>query len=373
MSIHLLFIAHDLGEGGAERVLNNLDYSRYQVDLLIETDQGAVYLDKLPKSVRVFYTKDFFREINKYEFMCKLLYKMHCSPLFLFISRFFIRLSTFNKLGKYEGVISFLEGSSVVFHSFWLTNKNAFHISWVHCDPLADGYNYCFPAFYKMYYCRMDHIVTVIEGAKRSFIKVYDIPEDKIKVIYNPVDKENIIKESDTFCVEKRKLTIGFVGRLYKRADRLIRVARLFKDVGYDLEFWFLGDAGNMKELCRELKVEDCCVFYGFRKNPYPYMKALDIYISTSDSEACSMTISEACCLGRPVVSTRTIGSSELLDNGKYGVLTDFDDQSVFLALKSLIDDPDLRHYYEKKALERSENFNLSQPLNEITQLFEKY
>ena len=40
--LHLLFIAHDLGEGGAERVLtnllNNLDYARYRVDLLAETD-----------------------------------------------------------------------------------------------------------------------------------------------------------------------------------------------------------------------------------------------------------------------------------------------------------------------------------------------
>lgn len=209
-------------------------------------------------------------------------------------------------------------------------------------------------------------------SSKKTFLKVYDIPQDKVKVIYNPIDKESIIEESSAFSVEKRKFTIGFVGRLYKRADRLIRVARLFKDAGYNLEFWFLGEDENLVELSYELGVEDCCVFYGFQKNPYPFMKAMDIYISTSDAEAYSLTVAEACCLGRPVVSTRTVGPSELLDNGLYGILTDFDDQSIFLALKSLVDDPELRRYYEKQALERSRLFDLSHPMNQIMGLFEE-
>lgn len=367
--LHLLFIAHDLGEGGAERVLinllNNLDYSRYRVDLLVETDQGAVYLEKLPKSVHVFYAKTFFRSIDIY----KLFYKFNCSLFSLFVRFLFIKQSGFKMLKKYDGVISFLENNPVLFHSFYQMNKKAFHISWVHCDPLDREY---FLLCYGIIYHRMDYIACVTEATKKAFVKVYDIPEEKVKAIYNPIDKKNILEEANAFNVEKRKFTIGFVGRLHKRADRLIRVARLFKDAGYDLEFWFLGDATNMVELSRELAVEDCCVFYGFQKNPYPYMKAMDVYISTSDAEACSTTIIEAFCLGRPVVSTRTIGPSELLDNGLYGILTDFDDQAIFLALKSLVDDPELRRYYEKQALERSRLFDLSHPMNQIMGLFEE-
>lgn len=371
--LHLLFIAHDLGEGGAERVLtnllNNLDYARYKVDLLVETDQGAVCLEKLPESVHVFYVKDFFRPVNMYRKICKLLYKLHCSFFCWFVRFLFIKRSGFNILKKHDGVISFLENHPVLFHSFYQMNKDAFHISWVHCDPLSRGY---FPLCYGIFYRQMDYTICVTEATKKAFMKVYDIPEKKVKAIYNPVDKKNILEEANAFSVEKRKFTIGFVGRLYKRADRLIRVARLFKDAGYDLEFWFLGDAGNMMELPRELSVEECCVFYGFRENPYPYIKAMDIYISTSDAEACSSTIIEAFCLGRPVVSTRTVGPSELLDNGCYGILTDFDDQSIFHALKSLVDDPELRHYYEKQALERSRLFDLSHPMNQIMGLFEE-
>ncbi len=373
--IHLLFIMDSLGKGGAERtltnLLNNLDYSRYKVDLFLNTAENAVYLEKLPEAVYVFYVNDIFRMAKQYRRMCKVSYKIHCYPLFWFLRRLFIKYHYFNKLKEYDGVISFLENIPVFFHSFWQVNEVAFHVSWVHCDPLSE-HIIAFPQLHEKFYRRMDRIICVTEAAKKTFLKVYDIPQDKVKVIYNPIDKESIIEESSAFSVEKRKFTIGFVGRLYKRADRLIRVARLFKDAGYDLEFWFLGEDENFVELSYELGVEDCCVFYGFQKNPYPFMKAMDIYISTSDAEAYSLTVAEACCLGRPVVSTRTVGPSELLDNGLYGILTDFDDQSIFLALKSLVDDPELRHYYEKQALERSKLFDLSHPMNQIMGLFEE-
>lgn len=373
--LRLLFIMDSMGKGGAERVLanllNNLDYSRYEVNLLLNNAGEAVYLEKVPEAIHVFYVRDISRLAKLYRIMCKVSYKIHCYPLLLFIRRLFMKYPGFNKLGKYDGVISFLENIPVFLHSFWLMNEDTFHVSWIHCDPLS-GYRFAFPLLHERFYSRMDRIISVTEATKKSFLKVYDIPQEKVNVIYNPIDKENIIADSNAFSVEKRKFTIGFVGRLYKRADRLIRVARLFKDVGYDLEFWFLGDAGVLTELCRELAVEDCCIFYGFRENPYPYMKAMDIYISTSDAEACSTTIIEAFCLGCPVVSTRTVGPSELLDNGCYGILTDFDDQSIFHALKSLVDDPELRHYYEKQALERSRLFDLSHPMNQIMGLFEE-
>lgn len=372
---HLLFITHDLGQGGAERVLcnllNNLDFSRYKVDLLVETGRNAVYWEKLPKMVSVIYVRDIFRMAKIYRKLCVLSYKKHCYPLFLFIRSFFIKYSRFNELGRYDGVISFLEGSPVFFHSFWLENNDAFHISWIHCDPMS-SYSFAFPSLYELFYRRMDNIICVTEASKRSFLKIYDIPQDRLNVIYNPIDKENIIKDSSAFNVNKKKFTIGFVGRLFKRSDRLIRAARLFKDAGYDLEFWFLGDSGDTIQLPRELDVEDCCIFWGFQKNPYPYMKAMDIYISTSDAEACSMTIIEACCLGCAVVSTRTRGSLELLDDGKYGILTDFDDRSIFLALKSLVDNPSLLQYYQKQALDRSQTFDLGQPMSKITEIIEK-
>lgn len=373
--LRLLFIMDSMGKGGAEKILanllSNLDYSRYEVDLLLNTAKGEVYLEKLPEAVHVFYVKDIFRLAKLYRIMCKVSYRIHCYPLLFFLRRLFIKYPSFNKRGKYDGVISFLENIPVFLHSFWQNNEETFHVSWIHCDPLS-GYKFAFPQLHEKFYRRMDRIITVTEAAKKSFLNVYDIRQEKVNVIYNPIDKESIIVDSNAFSAEKRKFTIGFVGRLYKRADCLVRVARLFKDAGYDLEFWFLGDAGILTDLCRELVVEDCCVFYGFRKNPYPYMKTMDIYISTSDAEAYSLTVAEACCLGRPVVSTRTIGPSELLDNGRYGILTDFDDQSIFLALKSLIDDPELRHYYEKQALERSRLFDLSHPMNQIMGLFEE-
>ena len=54
----ILFIIQDLGGGGAEKVLinilNNIDYTAYQVDLLLLYENG-VYIDKVNKNVNLRY------------------------------------------------------------------------------------------------------------------------------------------------------------------------------------------------------------------------------------------------------------------------------------------------------------------------------
>ena len=51
------------------------------------------------------------------------------------------------------------------------------------------------------------------------------------------------------------------------------------------------------------------------------------------------MVLCEAFCLGLPIVSTKTTGPVELIDNDKYGLLTEHDDESIYQAVKKMIDD----------------------------------
>lgn len=177
-------------------------------------------------------------------------------------------------------------------------------------------------------YCQMDRIICVSNDAKKSFQSLFGISDERLKVIYNPINVSEIRHMSEAFEVKKEKFTIGYVGRLDKRADRLIRIARMFVESGYDIDFWFLGNGGyktEMELLSREYQVERYCKFWGYQDNPYPYMKMQDIYVSVSDVEGFSLTACESLCLGCAVVSTRTCGPTELLDNNKYGILVCFE------------------------------------------------
>jgi glycosyltransferase involved in cell wall biosynthesis len=63
------------------------------------------------------------------------------------------------------------------------------------------------------------------------------------KVIYNPIDRMKIVKQSVEFNVVKNKFVVLGIGRLaeQKRFDRFIDVAKILSGKDLDMEFWILG------------------------------------------------------------------------------------------------------------------------------------
>ena len=55
------------------------------------------------------------------------------------------------------------------------------------------------------------------------------------------------------------------------------------------------------------------------------------------------MVLLEAMILGKPIVSTNTVGGRTILENGKKGVLTDFSAESLADGILSLINAPEKR------------------------------
>lgn len=74
----------------------------------------------------------------------------------------------------------------------------------------------------------------------------------------------------------------------------------------------------------------------------------------------------ETFCLGLPVVSTKTTGPIELIDNNRYGILVDHDNESIYQGVKQMIDDEQLRLHYHKMSLERAKMFDIKETMNRI-------
>lgn len=54
------------------------------------------------------------------------------------------------------------------------------------------------------------------------------------------------------------------------------------------MDFWILGTGyleAELRRLARDLSVEDMVHFLGFKSNPYPYIAASDLFLSTSMTE----------------------------------------------------------------------------------------
>lgn len=372
--IKVLFFLESLGGGGAEKVLVNLikglDKSKYNITVKVMSDVG-VYNDEIAEIIKCKsiisgknYGKNIFHNIF-YKIKYKLIYLLPKKIIYKIIAR-----------EKYDVEVAFIEGFSTAVISE-SKNKLSKKIAWIHVDPIernyADGYFKNLEE-HSQCYKKFDKIVCVSKSVERSAIKKYGITLNNIMTQYNPIDEDDIKKRANEKINILDSSAIKFItiGRLVEQKgyDRLIRVIKRLKEE-YDgvFQLLILGDGEKKKQLgeyIKENKLTNIVKLQGFVKNPYPYLKNSDLFICSSRAEGYSLVIAESLILNVPVISTKCSGPNELLDFGKYGMLVENDEDSLYLGLKNIIDDRNKLKELKKKSQKRSEIFNYKKTIERI-------
>lgn len=344
--VTILFCIDTLTGGGAEKlliqILKRFNYDVFLVDLYVMNNYG-VYFDDIPPQVNWFTRENENRQLSK----------------------------------RYDIEIAFLEGTPTKYIA--QRNTLALKIAWVHTDFVALHWT-------KVYYendaeeigcySRMHKIVFVSNNALSQFNKKFPQINVHRQVILNLIDRDEIIEMAKSNRIQKTKLTLCSVGNLiqHKGYDRLIPIiARLVKVDQLDFNFWIVGTGQQeslLKELIEQNNLHEVVSLQGFHKNPYPFVKCSDAFISVSFSEGYPLVIAEALCLGKAIMATKVTGSTEMLDHGKAGLLVDTDDESVYDGLKGLICSADLRETLSKAAKKRAEIFDVRKTMEQIYRLF---
>lgn len=154
----------------------------------------------------------------------------------------------------------------------------------------------------------------------------------------------------------------------------LIRTVHRLVDDGLDFDLWIVGEGEQrmvLEDLIQERSLSNIVFLQGFHKNPIPFLKEADVFVSSSSVEGFSLVIGEALCLGKPVVATKNAGSEEVLDGGKYGMLIEQGDDFLYKALKNVIQSESLRFDLRSKAFERSGWFDVSKAMDKIYNVFQ--
>lgn len=366
----ILFIVSYLLGGGTEKVLltllDNFNYSLFDVELLLIYNE-RLCLKNIPKLVKIRYL--YRRRLCLRE---KIDYNFFSRFGIIYGYKYNIR---FKIKKKYSAIISFMEGHALCFHSYVL-DKGDKNISWVHTDLLNNHYDIgkLFPTkLEERAYAAMNEIVFVSNDAKKQFEKLYSNNTTKKTVILNPIDYNYIssYKKKYELDSKNRVFNVVAVGRLVqvKAFDRLIRVAKRLKDDDYNFHVIIIGEGeecSKLDNLILEYKLEKNVSLLGFLNPPYSKMAEADLFLMTSLAEGYPLALCEAFCLGLPVVSTKVTGSIELIDNNKYGLLVDHDDESIYQGVKRLIDDEQLRLHYHEMSLERAKIFNIKETMNQV-------
>lgn len=375
-----LFIYGILDEGGAQHVMldifNNFDYVHNDVTLLQITG-GGHRRGEVNHNVKV------IEAWPDYCWSYSLAY--HCSNNLHF--DWFLKYRFLKTLNgeHFDVAISFLEGMPLKVHAM-ITEVADRNYSWVHCDLDKDRYEA--GQFRKgeeiRAYNRMDGVVCVATDTAKAFQRRFPDCTSGVKVIYNPIDiikikdlsKKNLVSSASHVSDSREgpEFKIAVCGRLTapKKLDRVIRLASRIKDEGLRVKIMLIGSGGlesELRELTKLCGVGDIVEFLGFQRNPFPYVKNSDMLLSTSGYEGFSLVICEAMALGVPVVSTKTAGPIEILDNDKYGLLCDHDDESIYQAVRKMFNDEKLRSHYGEVGLQRVLDFSVSNTLKEIYSL----
>lgn len=354
----------NLRGGGAEKVLidvlKNIDKREFDITLLL-FNKGEVYDDQIPSDINVKCIKDIIKFIP--------------SRIWIRLGKYFPK--TFYKFiikEEYDIEIAFMEGLATRFVGA-SKNKNSKKIAWIHIDLLAKHWtkNMFLKGQEDEYYNKFHDLVFVSDDAKTSFCKLFKNNTSKKHVIYNPIIPYEIELKSKEENINFEKFTIISVGRLdyQKGYDRLIKVhAELVKY--YEHKLVIIGDGYERKrleQLIKDLNVEDSIELKGFIKNPYPYIKAADLFVSSSRTEGYPLVVCESMILEKPILSTNITGPREILDKGKYGILCDESESGIKEKLKEIFENRNLISLYKEKSIEGKKTLDYKSVINQIEKL----
>lgn len=90
------------------------------------------------------------------------------------------------------------------------------------------------------------------------------------------------------------------------------------------------------------------------------------MFICSSRIEGYSLVVSESIILGKPIISTACSGPTELLGDGKYGLLVENSELGIYKGMKLFLDDKEKYEFYKERSIERSGDFELSKKIKEI-------
>ena len=397
MKKKILFVSHALELGGAERsligLLDAIDPQQYDVDLFLLRHEGEL-MAAIPKHVHLLpqvpaYTvlarpmKETLLEGHILLTGARLAGKLAArrvarknghpdSGVALEYSHKFTCpwMPKIQPDKEYDLAISFLTP-----HYFVAKKVNAKKkIAWIHTDYSKVQVD--IPSETAMWGA-YDHIASISSAVTDSFIKVFPSLKEKVVLIQNTLPERLVRQQANAFSAEAEmpedgSIRLLSIGRFCtaKNLDNVPDICAKLLYMGLDVKWYILGYGGD-EELIRqkiiEAGMEEHVILLGKKENPYPYIKACDLYVQPSRYEGKCVTVREAQMLGKPVVITRYATSASQLEDGVDGVIVPMDNAGCAAGIADLLRDPARMAYLSHTC--RSRDYSNQQEVEKLYQI----
>lgn len=391
---NIAFFTVTLSNGGAERVVSYLskefpeEYNRYVIVSYLSEEHyeyggQLINLDVKPADNVLGKVSNYFKRINK--------------------------LRKIKKELNLDTTISFLDGANVVNILSRVNDKIIISIRNHKSQELSGKKGAIVMKIMSRMYRKADKVIAISGGVEKDLLENFNVPKEKVKVIYNPIDINKIekaaaeeIDESLKYIFEKP--TIVNVGRLTNQKAQwsLIRAFSKVAEKNENINLAILGQ-GELKEdlekLIAEYNLQDRVFLLGFQSNPFKYVSKSSVFVLSSLFEGLGNVVLEALACNVPIISTDCkSGPREILAPGtsldkkiesaetnEYGILipvmnNPLENKSLELSkeeeiladtILSLINDKEKMEKYITRSKQRVNNFEINTIVNEWIKIIE--
>lgn len=232
-----------------------------------------------------------------------------------------------------------------------------------------------------------DRILAVSDATRHIIHDRYDIPLEKIDVVYNALDEKftstpyHYSVDTHKFIESKKSegyTIVSTVGRftIQKGLWHFLQAAKLAISQEPKLLFILAGDGEERNELISlgaDLGISDHLLFTGFVRGQKlrDIYSMTDIFVMSSVSEPFGLTALEAAHYGDALVITRQSGVSEIL---RSAILYDYWDQRKLAdAIVSIAHTPELRETLVSSVREEYQKISWDDVASKCISVYDKY
>lgn len=352
--------------GGAEKalvaLLQGLDYSQFQVDLLLFKKEG-ILLSEVPNEVTLLEApKNYHYFDGSFKKVLKSL-----NPFLIYQRCRFVKLMKKGKNTseaeqyawgalkkalprlnkKYDVAIGYLEKTPnyYVVDKVTATKK----IGYIHNDYVSLGLNKTIDA---SYFDQLYAVCTISKNCHDVLHNEFPLKKNLFHLIPNFVSKEILVTKSREEINEKywstKSKKIISVGRLEKQKGFVlsIEVANLLKQKGIDFKWFIFGEGSlrnDLQNLINDYGLQDTFVLLGMHINPTKFMKNADLIVQTSLFEGKSIVIDESKILQKPILVTNYPTVSDQIVDNYNGIISSFDPSDIASKIEHILHDGELR------------------------------
>lgn len=233
---------------------------------------------------------------------------------------------------------------------------------------------------------KANKILTVSEASKRDILRFFDVPPDKVDVIYNAID-ERFLAPADPERMDQARQRyqldhpfVLYVGNIkpHKNIERLIDAfGRARGQCPDDLKLIIIGDEISkypaLRQSVHKHKLDKHVRFLGFQpmETLAAFYRLARVFVFPSLYEGFGLPPLEAMACGAPVV-TSNVSSLPEVAGGAALLVDPHDADAIAAGIVQAVNDETLRQDLIARGRDRARSFSWTQSVRRIHQIYQE-